>query len=226
MVVALPVVLSVVVRRCSARTTNAICVAFALTMIGNEASHWVVRLVTVGGEEFMRRHLPLHICGIAVIALAVTLAFRSRRAFEIVYFWGLAGTANAVLTPQLEGGFPSYWFVQFFIAHGGVVAGALFAIWGLGMRPSFAGLLRAYGLLALLFGLLLVLNPLLDSNYMFLRAPPASASPFFFAPWPYYIPILAGIGFVLFCLLLAPFEIVRRLQRRRIRKADAGAGAD
>ena len=225
-VVALPVVLSVVARHCSARTTKAICLAFALTVFGNEASHWIVRLVTVGGEEFMRKHLPLHVCGIAAIALAVTLAFRNRRAFEIVYFWGLAGTANAVLTPQLDVGFPSYRFVQFFIAHGGIVVGALFAIWGLGMRPTFAGLLRAYGLLALLFGLLLVLNPLLDSNYMFLRAPPASASPFFFVPWPYYIPILAGFGFVLFCVLLAPFEIVRRVRRRRVRKADAHPGKD
>lgn len=207
LVIVLPIVLSVVAKHGSRRTTNAICLSFATVLIGNEAGHWIYRLATVGVEEFVHRHMPLHICGITVIVLAVALAFRNRRAYEVAFFWGLAGTANAVLTPQLDVGFPEYRFFHYFIAHGGVVAGVLFATWGLRMRPTFGSLLRAFGLLALLLVALLIVNPLLGSNYMFLRAPPESASPFFFAPWPYYIPVLAGVGFVLFCVLLAPFKI-------------------
>ena len=208
-----PVVLTVAARRGGERVTTVVCIAFAAVMLVNEAGHWIYRLAEVGLGEFVRRHLPLHICGIAALALVVTLIFRSRHTFEIVYFWGLAGTANALLTPQLEVGFPEYRFFQYFIAHGGIVAGALFAVWGLRMRPTFASLARAFALLALLTAILLVVNPLLGSNYMFLQAPPVSASPFFFAPWPYYIPILGGVALLFFGLLLAPFEIAGRWRR-------------
>ena len=215
LVVVVPAVLSMLARRGGERTTTIICIAFATVMLCNMAAHWVYRLDEAGIAVFLERHLPLHICGIAVLALAVTLVFRNRYTFEIVYFWGLAGTLNALATPQLEVAFPHYRFFQFFIAHGGIVAGALFAVWGLGMRPTFASLGRAFGWLFLLTCALLVINPLLGSNYMFLREPPVSASPFFFAPWPYYIPILGGVGLVFFGLLLAPFEVAKRWRRRQ-----------
>lgn len=215
LVIATPIVLSVLARRCSAAVTRTICLAFAVTLVGNVAVHWVYRLATVGVDEFITRHLPLHICGITAFVLAATLVLRSERAYEVAFFWGLAGTLNALLTPQLEGGFPEYLFFHFFIGHGGIVAGVLFATWGLGMRPTFGSLLRAYGWLAALFAVLLVVNPLLGSNYMFLREPPQSASPFFFAPWPYYIPVLAAVGFVFFCVLLAPFKVAEWVRARR-----------
>lgn len=215
LVVVLPVALSIAARRGGERTTNIICITFATVMFANAAVHWVYRIAEVGGAEFVQRHLPLHICGIAALALAVTLIFRNRHTFEIVYFWGLAGTRNALATPQLEVAFPHYRFFQFFIAHGGIVAGALFAVWGLRMRPTFASLGRAFGWLLALTCALLVINPLLESSYMFLREPPVSASPFFFAPWPYYIPVLVGVALVFFRVLLAPFEIAERWRRKR-----------
>lgn len=213
-VLLVPVLLSILARRGGERTTTVICITFATVMFVNEAAHWVYRLAEAGAEEFLERHLPLHVCGIAVLALVVTLAFRNRYTFEIVYFWGLAGTLNALATPQLEVAFPHYRFFQFFIGHGGIVAGALFAVWGLGMRPTFGSLFRAFGWLLVLTVVLLVVNPLLGSNYMFLQEPPISASPFFFAPWPYYIPVLAGVGLVFFAILLAPFAIADRWRRR------------
>ncbi len=35
-------------------------------------------------------------------------------------------------------------FFQYFISHAGIVAAALFATWGLGMRPTFKSLIRAF----------------------------------------------------------------------------------
>jgi len=209
-----PAALSIAARRYGGRATTVICIAFASVMLVNEVSHWVYRLVEEGALEFTRRHLPLHVCGIAVLALVVTLVWRNRYTFEIVYFWGLAGTLNALATPQLEVGFPDYRFFQYFINHGGIVAGALFAVWGLRMRPTFASLLRAFALLFVLTVILLLVNPLLGSNYMFLQEPPVSASPFFFAPWPYYIPILGGVGLLFFCLLLSPFQVIDWWRKR------------
>ena len=78
--IATPVVLSVLARRCSASITRAICVVYATVLVGNMAGHWIYQLATVGVDEFITRHLPLHICGITVFVLAVALAFRSERA--------------------------------------------------------------------------------------------------------------------------------------------------
>ena len=209
---ALPILLTIVVKRLdSAKATQAVCGAFAGVLLLNEILPWSHRLAMVGAHEFARWYLPLHVCGITVFAVAAALIFRCQTAYEIAYFWGLVGATNAVVTPQLEAGYPAYRFFQYFIAHGGIVAGALFATWGLGMRPTAKSVLRVFVLLNLLAIVAFGVNWALGSNYMFLSRPPITQSPFFFAPWPWYIPILDGVALVLFYALLIPFKIGRRV---------------
>ena len=207
----LPIVLSVIARRYH-HTAAPISIAFAAVLLVNEVAHWIWRLATSSVEDFLRLNLPLHVCGVAVFAVMVALVFRKRIAYEIAWFWGLAGTANALITPQLEVGFPEYRFFQYFITHGGIVAGALFATWGLGMRPTGVSVFRAFVLLHVLCVVAFSVNLALGSNYMFLMAPPVTQSPFFFAPWPWYIPILDAFALVLFGLLLLPF-LIRKPQQ-------------
>ena len=209
---ALPILLTIVVKQLnSAKATQAVCGAFAGVLLLNELLPWGQRLAMVGPHEFARWYLPLHVCSITVFAVAAALIFRCQTAYEIAYFWGLAGATNAVVTPPLLVDYPAYRFFQYFIAHGGIVAGALFATWGLGMRPTSRSVLRAFALLNLLAIVALGVNWALGSNYMFLSRPPVTQSPFFFAPWPWYIPILDGVALVLFYVLLIPFKIGRRV---------------
>ena len=209
---ALPILLTLAVKRLnSAKATQAICGAFAGVLLLNEILPWGHRVAMVGAYEFARWYLPLHVCSITVFAVAAALIFRWQMAYEIAYFWGLAGATNAVVTPQLAADSPAYRFFQYFIAHGGIVAGALFATWGLGMRPTAKSVIRVFVLLNLLAIIAFGVNWALGSNYMFLRRPPVTQSPFFFAPWPWYIPILDGVALVLFYLLLIPFKIGRRV---------------
>ena len=81
----------------------------------------------------------------------------------------------------------------------------------LGMRPTAKSVIRVFVLLNLLAIVAFGVNWALGSNYMFLSRPPVTQSPFFFAPWPWYIPILDGVALVLFCLLLLPFKIGHRV---------------
>ena len=214
---ALPVLLTIVVKRLnSAKATQAVCGAFAGVLLLNEIVPWGQRVAMVGAYEFVRWYLPLHVCSITVFAVAAALIFRWQTAYEIAYFWGLAGATNAVVTPPLVADYPAYRFFQYFIAHGGIVAGALFATWGLGMRPTSKSVIRVFVLLNLLAIVAFGVNWALGSNYMFLSRPPVTQSPFFFAPWPWYIPILDGVALVLFYLLLLPFKIGRRVDGSRI----------
>ncbi len=206
-ILAVPIVLTLVVKWLdSAKATLAICYGFAGVIAVNEVLNWSHRIATVGVHEFVQEYMPLHVCGITVFAVVVTLVFRRQTAYEIAYFWGLVGATNAVVTPQLDIGFPQYRFFQYFIAHGGIVAAALFTTWGLGMRPGARSVLRVFVLLNVLAVVLIGVNVMLGSNYMFLCQPPATKSPFFFLPWPWYLLFLDGIALVLFYVLFIPFS--------------------
>ena len=207
-ILAVPIVLTLVVRWLdSERATQAICYGFAGVVAVNEVLNWSHRIATVGVHEFVREYMPLHVCGITVFAAVITLLFRRQTAYEIAYFWGLVGATNAVVTPQLEFGYPQYRFFQYFIAHGGIVAAALFATWGLGMRPTGRSVLRVFVLLNVLAIVLIGVNLMLGSNYMFLCQPPDTQSPFFFLPWPWYLLFLDGTALALFYVLFMPFKI-------------------
>ena len=157
---------------------------------------------------FVQNHLPLQVCGVATLLTAAVLVVRNQKMYEIAYFWGLVGTSNAVITPSVEAGFPDYRFFQYFTAHSGIVVGVLYATLGLRMRPTLAGLWRAFIAVNVFAVAVGAINVALDSNYMFLcEPPPDTASPFFFAPWPWYIPIIDAIALALFFAVLSPFLV-------------------
>ena len=209
---AVPILLAGAARKTASKTvTNAGAWLLAGALLVNETIHWGYRLNNAGLSRYVQDHLPLHICGLTILLTAATLIFRRQRIYEIVYFWGLAGSTNAVITPgDLEAGFPDYRFFQYFIAHSGIVAGVLYATLGLKMRPTLRGLFRAFVALNVLAVVLGVLNFLLGSNYMFLCRPPVGTeSPFFFAGWPWYIPIIDLIALGMFFVVLSPFLVAQ-----------------
>ena len=203
---AVPILLAAIARR---RAAAMIGYVLAGVILINEAASLCYRFADFDLPDFIRNDLPLHFCGIAVFATAGTLIFRNERAYEIAYFWGLVGTLNAVITPSLGDGegFPSYRFFQYFLAHSGIVAGVLYAALGLRLRPTLRGLFRAF-ICANLFAVAVgAFNVVMDSNYMFLCEPPITASPFFFAPWPWYIPILDIVALGMFFAVFSPFLV-------------------
>jgi len=221
---AVPAVLILAARRSgSPARPRSIARGLAAMLLINEAAYWTYRISQMGCDGFIRQHLPLHVCGVAVFATAATLLCRKRRAFEICYFWGLAAALNAVITPgNLDASFPEFRFFQYFVAHSGIVTGVLFATWGLGMRPTLSGVWRAFAYLNVLAAGIAGLNWLTGSNYMYLRGPPTGTeSPFFFLPWPWYIPVLGIIGLGMFFAIALPF-LGRRQPARGGRREAAG----
>ena len=207
--ITLPIALSVLVRKAdSSAVTNTVCYLLSAILIVNEVGLWGYRMSTVQSfSVFLQRYLPLHICGVVVFVVVFVLLRRNQTLYEIGYFWGLVGTLNAIITPQLWVDFPNYRFFQYFIAHGGIVVSVLFVTWGLRMRPTLKGLLRAFLLVNFYMVVMVGVNLSLKSNYMFICEPPDTKSPFFFAPWPWYILILDGVALVFFFVVYSPFLI-------------------
>jgi len=204
--VMLPIVLTAVSRRSgSAAVQRWICWSIAVALVLNEIVYYCHGLVTIGLDEFLRQRLPLHICGVGLYLTAWVLVRPNQLAYEIAYFWGLAGTLQAVVTPNLDVGFPSYDFIQFYITHSGIVTGVLFATFAMKMRPRRGSVLRVFLLTNALMIVLIPTNWLLGSNYMFLRAAPKGDAIFFFLDWPWYILFMEPVGLGFFTTLYLPF---------------------
>jgi hypothetical integral membrane protein (TIGR02206 family) len=58
-------------------------------------------------------------------------------------------------------------------------------------------------------------NLIFDSNYMYLNAKPPGVTIYsILGPWPWYILSLEGVIFILFSLLLIPFEWLSYLDKK------------
>ncbi len=202
----LSIVVSIFLRRnTSPVRERLVCIGIACFLIAIEGFNYFYTVTHDGWRYFVDQALPLHACGVALYLAAFTLIKRRQMTFEMVYFWGFAGTTQALLTPIAQAGFPAWFSFHFFLTHGGVIVGVSALTFGLRMRPRFKGLWMTY---AATWGLVLVVgaaNWLLGTNYMYLCAPPTGPTPFYFLPWPWYLLFLGVLALVLFVLLWLPF---------------------
>jgi hypothetical integral membrane protein (TIGR02206 family) len=151
--------------------------------------------------------LPLHLCDAAMVLALVSLVRPRRSAVELLYFWALAGSGLAMLTPDLPWGFPRWEFVVFFGLHGMVLLAAVVLVFGLGLRPRRGAPGRAFLATLVLAGVAGAVDALLGMNFMFLRGkPPTPTLLDYMGPWPVYVAVGAIVALVLFHLLALPFR--------------------
>jgi hypothetical integral membrane protein (TIGR02206 family) len=135
---------------------------------------------------------------------------------ELTWFWGMAGTLQAVATPELDVEFPQPVFFQYVVGHLGVIVAAWFLVVGLRLYPRPGAVLQTLAITTGYTGLVGLVNVVTGANYMFLREPPDNWTLLrVFGPWPWYIVTAAAVAVVLFVLLDAPFR------RARWHRADA-----
>ena len=183
----------------------------ALVLVADEVSWWVY-LALGGGEAGQRAQpLPLQLCDVAILVAAAALWTRWPLLVELTYFWALAGTAQALLTPDLPQHFPTYPYFQYYVAHGGTVTAALILVVGLRLAPRPWAIARVAGITVLYTALVFVVDLATGADYMFLRAKPNSPTLLdALGPWPWYIASATAIGIVLFAVLDAPFRLLQR----------------
>ena len=151
--------------------------------------------------------LPCHLCDLAALCGAAALWLRNQRLAELVWFWGLAGTLNGLVTPALSESFPSLRFISFFALHSGVVIAAVYLVAGLGLRPQPGAVWRVFGWMQVYAVLAGAVNYATGSNYGFLRSKPEQGSLLdLLGPWPWYIVGLEALALLLFTLLYLPFR--------------------
>lgn len=164
----------------------------------------------MGGALSLDAVIPFHLCDIAAFLCGFALITRHQLLCELSYFWGLAGTLQGLLTPNLVYDFPNTVFLSFFLQHGVIVVTALLLPLGLGWRPRRGAAMTAFAWVLVYAGAAFLVNLALNTNFGFLMRKPAGASLLDVMPdWPGYILFLIGIAGVFFLLLSLPFKFIQ-----------------
>jgi uncharacterized membrane protein YwaF len=63
---------------------------------------------------------------------------------QIMYFWVMAGTLQAVITPDLHSAFPYIGYVKFWVIHCGLIITVIYGVCVYNWRPNLKGLFMAF----------------------------------------------------------------------------------
>lgn len=201
---ALALLLAFAARRIPA-STHRIRLTLAWVLVLNEVATQIYRYHR-GWLRFPDM-LPLQLSDLTLWMTIAALFTLRRPLLDLVYYLGVAGAGNAVLTPELFEPVTSLPSLAFFVAHSGVVIAVLYLVWSRLHRPTPGSLWRAFLAVNVWAGFLAVFNTVFQTNYMFLCRKPATASLLdLFGPWPVYIAVTEAIALVLFTLLWLPYR--------------------
>lgn len=161
--------------------------------------------------------LPLSLCGACLIICGIMLLKNSNGVFQVIYYWALGGTLQALLTPSIAAYGPSnYRFWQYFMAHEGIIFVVFYMFFVSGYRPEKGSAFRSIKWLTVFAIIDLIVNKLLDANYLFLMGPLDTPTPLDYMPaFPMNIPVLLIIAILLFQILYLPFALKNRRSHKR-----------
>lgn len=161
------------------------------------------------GQWTLQTMLPLHLCSVLVWVGALGLVTKNYTIYEFLYFMGIGGALQALLTPDAGPyGFPHYKFFQTFISHGLIITAAIYLTVIEGYRPTWRSVWRVFLWMNLYMAIVFVINLAIGSNYLFIARKPETASLLDVLPaWPWYILYIEAIGILTCLLLYLPFAL-------------------
>ena len=148
-------------------------------------------------------HLPLQLCGISqYIACFIAFSPNKKLLFEFLFYCGISGGLVSILTPQIthyDGSM--YAYIEYFVSHSLIILIPIYLLLYSNYTLTRFSWLKVFLLLNILMALIMPLNFMLDSNYMYLNAPPDVENPLIIGEWPYYLFYLEFIVLTIFYLI-------------------------
>ena len=149
--------------------------ALAFLLIFSEMSYYwrLVGMPQLGPNPI--DHLPITVCGWAAVFGSYMLVGKSQKLFDLVYFWALAGSIFALITPTVitYTGPTRFRYYQFWLEHTLGYVAVFYMIFVHGMRPTVKSAIRAWVALLVLAVFAYFTNRYLGpgANYLFLAKP-------------------------------------------------------
>jgi hypothetical integral membrane protein (TIGR02206 family) len=206
--IALPFVLAAFSRKSRwPRTERIVASLLAGLLVFNYLGYEIYLAITAGLT--LPKALPFQLCDWAMVAIMVALLTGRERWLEVAYFWGIGGTLQAILTPDLKYAFPDIRFLTFFVAHSGIVVAIAFMMIVKKFRPHWMSIVRTFAWSELYFVVTLAVDLLTGENYGYLLHPPASASllDLLSHDWVIYILEMHLLALIFFVVLYLPFAL-------------------
>jgi hypothetical integral membrane protein (TIGR02206 family) len=189
---------------------------FAIALVVNETALHVWS--AYWGIWNIQTMLPLHLCSVILWLTPYMLVARNYRIYEIVYFLGIGGAMQALLTPAdaADYNFPHFRLLQTFIAHGLLTAIGVYMTVVEGFRPTLQSFKRVFIWTNIYMVPIFFINLAIGSNYLFIAHKPEFPTLLdALSPWPWYIPQLEIVGFAILSILYVPFLIKDWREKRR-----------
>ena len=163
------------------------------------------------GTWDIQYNLPIQLCGISsLICCVLPFIKKKKKLFEFVYYTGIIGGVMAILTPQMNYFDETIrYYLNFYVSHSLIIALPIFMFLHLDMKLPRLSWFKLWINLNILMAIIMPINFLLDSNYMYVNAPPEVDNPLVIGDWPYYIFL-----WEIFILIIA--YMVYSISRRRL----------
>ncbi len=138
-------------------------------------------------------HLPITICGWALIFCSFLVLTKNQTLFDIAYFWVLAGSVFALITPTVITycGPTRFRYYQFWLEHTLGYIALFYMIFIHGMRPNVKSIFKAFAAIVVMGIIAIMANAMLPgANYLFLARPESTESILDFLPTNYVVRII------------------------------------
>jgi hypothetical integral membrane protein (TIGR02206 family) len=197
-------------RRHPGRWTVPAARALALVIFAGWAGEYLADVAL--GTWTIRYDLPLQLTDAISATAILALWTRCMLAVELVYFWSLTASLQAMLTPDLYQTFPSVYYFTYFAYHIGAIVGGCFLVLGCRLYPRPGAVRRVYAATLAFAAVAALGDAITGGNYMFLSEKPEYSSLLnVMGPWPWYI----ASTVVLALALLTVVKLLTDLARRR-----------
>ena len=201
----------------------------AFVMIVSEMSYYwrLVGIPSLGPNPV--DHLPITVCGWAVIFCSYMVIGKSQTLFDISYFWLFSGSIFALLTPTVitYTGITRFRYYQFWIEHIIGYIGIFYMIFVHKMRPTVKSAVKSYSCLFVLAVIAYFANRMIGpgANYLFMAKPEDTPSILDILPPNFALRILVMASAVTFLFFLSylPWMIMDLKKKKAAKTAQTEA---
>ena len=167
-------------------------------------------------------HLPITVCGWAVIFCSYMLVGKCQSLFDIAYFWVFSGTVFALITPTVitYTGPTRYRYYQFWAEHLLGYVAIFYMIFVHGMRPTVKSAVKSYAVLMALGLIAFAANRIIGpgANYLFLAKPEDTPSVLDILPPNFVLrtAVMVSVVTLMFFLSYLPWVLKDRKAKKAV----------
>ena len=159
----------------------------------------------MSGTWDVQYNLPIQLCGISsLICCVLPFVKKKDRLFQFVYYTGVIGGIMAILTPQMnyfDGSLRYY--LNYYVSHSLIITLPIFMFLHLDLKLPKLSWFKIWIHLNILMAIIMPINFLLDSNYMYVNDAPEVSNPLVIGEWPYYLLIWEPLVMIIAYLIYA-----------------------